>query len=172
MKLLFFTLLALLLAAPAMAQDLTLRNLMKIREMQVPQIDKRLSRKGWKLMSDSKPANGVMGRAVWAYQPDQTGSGAPAWCILYYNDTSPSRILYNTYHGNALARIHRKIQRSKKAPIAAGSHLERVEQLSQYADHADEQYVFRLLNYHQPGARGIKIFDKADYEKASANGRL
>lgn len=162
----------LFVTGPALAQDLTLNNLMKLRKMGVPKIDKKLSRKGWTFMSDDKLTKGVMGRAIWAYGPDPTGEGATAWCVLYYNDTSPSRILYNVYEGNAFQKIQKKFSRRKMRPTSEGNMLERVVNLERYADYSDDKYMYRLLIYKQPGNGGIKIFEKADYEKAKQNGSL
>lgn len=172
MKPLLVCICILLVSASALAQDLTLNNLMKLRKMEVPEMDKKLSRKGWTFMSDDKPTKGVMGRAIWAYGPDPTGEGATAWCVLYYNDTSPSRILYNVYVGNAFQKIHKKFRRRKMRATSEGNMLERVVNLERYADYPDDKYMYRLLIYRQPGYGGIKIFEKADYEKAKQNGRL
>ncbi|RDV14528.1 hypothetical protein DXT99_14095 [Pontibacter diazotrophicus] len=138
--------------------------------MEITKVDKKLSRKGWKFMSDSKPSDKVMGKAVWAYSPNPTG--AIAWCVLYYNDTSPSRILYNAYAGNAVQKIHKKMRLRKLLPVSEGNTLEGVEQLEYYADYPENKYVLRLLKYQQFGFSGVKIFEKADYEKARENGRL
>lgn len=162
----------LLVSVSAFAQNLTLNSLMKLRKMEVPEINRKLSRKGWSFMSDNKPTKEVMGKAVWAYSPDPTGEGATAWCVLYYNETSPSRILYNVYEGNAIQKIQKKFRRRKMRPISEGNILERVEQLERYADYPDDKYMYRVLKYKQPGSSGIKIFEKTDYETAQKNGRL
>lgn len=57
-------------------------------------------------------------------------------------------------------------------PVAEGNALAGVEQLEYYADYPDDHYMYRVLKYHQFGFSGIKIFEKADYEKARENGRL
>lgn len=172
MKSFFICLFMLVFSVPTLAQDLSLRNLLKFRKMEVAKIDRKLSRKGWKAMSDNKPTPGIMGKAVWAYSPSPTGDGASAWCVLYYNDTSPSRILYNAYAGNAVERIYKKLSLGKRLPISAGRTLNGVENLEHYADYTEENYVLRLLKYQQAGAGGVKIFERSDYEKARENGRL
>ncbi|WP_276497110.1 hypothetical protein [Pontibacter litorisediminis] len=172
MKLRFLCFFLVAFSAPALAQDLTLRNLQKLREMDVAEADKKLSRKGWKFMSDSKPTDELMGKAVWAYSPSKTGEGATAWCVLYYNDASPSRILYNAYAGNTFRKIQKTFRRRKMRPVSEGSTLEGVAQLDYYADYPDDKHMFRLLKYKQLGFSGVKVFDQADYEQAKESGRL
>ncbi|MCC9168094.1 hypothetical protein [Pontibacter harenae] len=138
--------------------------------MEHAKVDKQLSRMGWKFMSDSKPTDDIMGQAVWAYEPNV--GGATAWCVLYYNTTSPSRILYNIYGGYAIQKIQKKIKRRKVNIMEEGQELERVQYLAAYADYPDDQYIMRLMTYKQPNYYGIKIFDKSDYLKAKKNGRL
>jgi hypothetical protein len=172
MKSFFICLFILVFSIPTLAQDLSLRNLLKYREMEVAKVDRKLSRKGWKAMSDSKPTAGIMGKAVWAYSPRPTGDGATAWCVLYYNDTSPSRILYNAYAGNAVEKIHKKMRRRKLSPISEGITLSGVENLENYADYPDGEYMYRLMKYDHINSGGVKIFERSDYEKARENGRL
>ncbi|MCJ8165951.1 hypothetical protein MKJ04_13965 [Pontibacter sp. E15-1] len=170
MKVLPLTLCAILLSFSALAQNLSLRKLKKLRRMDSVEIDQKLKNKGWSFISDAKPSEKMMGKAVWAFNP--TAEGAAAWCVLYYSDTSPSRILYNLYEGNSIQKIQKKIRRRNPLPIAEGHTLKRVEQLESYADYPVNDTVLRLLHYIQPGADGVKIFDKSDYLKATENGRL
>ncbi|MBC5991939.1 hypothetical protein [Pontibacter cellulosilyticus] len=172
MKGLFICLVSLFISVPALTQKLTLRNLLKLRQMEVPEIDRKLTQKGWEFISDSKPTDGVMGKAVWAYNPNLTREGTMAWCVLYYSNNSPSRILYNVSPDKAIQRIQEKFRLCKMRPISEGNKLEGVEQLEYYADYPDPRYMFRLLKYKQVGYSGIKIFEKADYEIARSNGRL
>ncbi|MBF9255794.1 hypothetical protein I2I11_21020 [Pontibacter sp. 172403-2] len=173
MKLLFLCLCSLFLSVPVWAQRLSFKNLLKFREMEPVTINQKLSKKGWQFMSDEKPTAGMMGKAVWAFQP--SGEEATAWCVLYYSDRSPSSILYNLYGGtaiNAINKIHRKVRRRSMEVLEEGHQVDRVEFLQSYADYADDRYVMRLLNYQQPGYYGIKIFSRSDYLKAKRNHRL
>lgn len=172
MKSLFVCLSVIFLSAPVLAQNLSLRNLLKLREMEVHKVDRKLSKKGWQAVSDSKPTAGIMGKAVWAYNPTPTGEGATAWCVLYYNTTSPSRILYNASGSSTVPKIRKKMRRRKLLPISEGNTLNGVEQLENYADYTDQGYVFRLMQYEQAGFSGVKIFEQSDYRKARENGRL
>ncbi|GAB3200967.1 hypothetical protein ABID22_003132 [Pontibacter aydingkolensis] len=171
-KPLLLCLIVFILSVPALAQNLSLRHLLKYREMEVAELNQKLTNKGWQFVSDNKPTGELMGQAVWAYNLTTAGEGATAWCVLYYNDTSPSRILYNVYVGNAIPKIQKNFRRRKMSPVSEGSTLNGVEHLEHYTDLPDPKYVFRLMKYKQPGYNGIKIFEKSDYEKASENGRL
>lgn len=78
MKPFLMCLIAFALSVPATAQNLSLRQLLKFRSMEVATLDRKLTQKGWHAMSDIKPTAGIMGRAVWAFSPSPTGEGATA----------------------------------------------------------------------------------------------
>ncbi|MFT2008635.1 hypothetical protein ACMA1I_08165 [Pontibacter sp. 13R65] len=113
-----------------------------------------------------------MRKAVWAYNPSPTGEGASAWCVLYYKDTSPSRILYNMDGGGAIQRIQKRMRRRKIIIQEEEQQLERVIYRKTYTDYANDKYIMHFMKYNQPIYYGIKIFQKNDYLIAKKNGRL
>ena len=170
MKSLLFCFWLLLLSFSGIAQNLNLKHLLKFQHQSQPEINHHLTRKGWTFLSDARPDSSMMGKAVWAFNP--VDEGATAWCILYYSDTSPNRILYNIQDGPAMKKIRSKIKKRKMETLAEGDHLERVDYVDSYRDYADGTYVLRLFQYQTPNYEGIKIFRKEDYLKAKANNRL
>ncbi|WP_125185514.1 hypothetical protein [Botryobacter ruber] len=161
---------ALILSTSVLAQELSLRNLLKLRKLELAQINRKLSGKGWQFVSDSKPTDATMGKAIWAYHP--MGESSTAWCIIYYNHTSPSRILYNISGGKAIQKIQKKIEKRKMSVWEEGQQQDAGQFLGTFSDYADDKHVMRLLKYVQPNYYGIKIFMREDYLKAKENGRL
>ena len=170
MKFLVLFLCSFCLSVPVLAQELYLRSLLKFQKSEQAVIHEELLRKGWTFMSDDKVKADTMGKAVWAFQ--HVGEGATAWLVLYYNDTSPNRILYNLYDGRAINKIRKKIRRRKMGVLEEGQGLEKVQHLDSYTDYTSDLYVMRLLTYQLPGYSGIKIFEREDYLKAKRKGRL
>ncbi|WP_147383332.1 hypothetical protein [Pontibacter oryzae] len=138
----------------------------------MPELDNKLSRKGWQLQSNNGPTSNKMGKAVWAYQPSESDDGATAWCVLYYNATSASRILYNVYPDKPIHKIRKKFSRRNMLLVSGETMLGEVVPPEAYTDYQDDRYVYRVLTYQQAGYSGIKVFEKADYEKANENGQL
>lgn len=107
---------------------------------------------------------------IWAH--GVAGDRATAWCVLYYSDTTPNRILYNFIGEKVNKKLARTLSRKKFKVIAEGDELPRVEYLAKYIDYADAEYVYRYMIYEKPAWYGIKIFKKKDYDLASRNGKL
>ncbi|WP_157433460.1 hypothetical protein [Adhaeribacter aquaticus] len=163
MKILAITLGFLFISIPAFTQTLTLNELLRFRQMVQPEVNKKLSFRGWTFVSDTKPDSVTMGKAVWAFNP--IGETATAWCILFYSNSLPSRIMYNSNGGTPIKTIQQKIRNRKMEVIAEGTTLPGTANLETYQDFADNLYVIRLLKYNQPGNQGIKIYLKEDYLK-------
>ncbi|GGK76434.1 hypothetical protein ACD591_05980 [Rufibacter glacialis] len=159
-----------LLSFTALGQSLSLSQLLKLQSMGKQEIGAFLGEKGWVAKSDAAPAEAKLGKAVWAFNPE--GEGADAWCILYYSDTNPNRILYNTQGGPAFDKIRRHVKQRHMAVLEEGEQIEGLDFVDAYTDYADDQYVARLYDYKQINYYGIKIFTKEDYQKAKKTARL
>ncbi len=159
-----------LLSLSGFTQNLTLKQLLRLRQLPSSKINQQLTGKGWTFMADAPPDSVMKGKAVWAFNP--VGEGATAWCVLYYSEATPARILYNSYTGKIPHNLYRKIRRRKMVLTGEGHQLPRVQNLSSYQDFADDTCVLRYMQYQQAGAFGIKIFEKNDFLKAKANNHL
>lgn len=158
-----------------LGQNLTLKQLLKFRQMEQRIITRKLIKKGWTFMIDNKPTSEMMGRTIWAFKPVEAGnaeSGAEAWCVLYYSPKSSSRILYNSFGESVMNKMIKEIKRKSMTAISNGNQLRGISSLSSYADFADNTFVFRVMTYESPNRFGIKIFDKADFIKAKEANRL
>jgi len=170
LKLFILCLLTLLLSVQGFAKKLSLKTLIKFQDMPQSEIHQKLSKKGWTNVSDAKQDSSILGKAVWAFKPSD--ENAEAWCILYYSDKSPNRILYNNADPKAFKRILKKLKARKMTILEEGNSLERADYVEHYTDYTDQRHVIRFYTYIQPNYKGVKIFNKADYEKAKANNRL
>ncbi|MBC3541102.1 hypothetical protein ACFSC6_06595 [Rufibacter sediminis] len=159
-----------LLSLTCAGQDLNLSQLLKLQTMSKQEIGTFLGEKGWVAKSDAAPAEAKLGKAVWAFNPE--GEGADAWCILYYSDTSPNRILYNAQGGPAFDKIRKNVKQRDMALLEEGEQAEGLDFIDSYSDYADEQIVARLYDYKQINYYGIKIFAREDYLQAKKSAKL
>ncbi|KAA3440012.1 hypothetical protein [Rufibacter hautae] len=162
--------LVVLLSLTCAGQSLNLEQLLKLQGMGKQEISAFLHDKGWVPKSDVGPTEGKMGKAVWAYNPED--EGADAWCILYYSEVSPNRILYNAQGGSAFDKIRKNVKQRDMAVLEAGEQVEGLDFVDAYTDYADEQIVARLYDYKQINYYGIKIFKKEDYLQAKKSAKL
>jgi hypothetical protein len=159
-----------LFSLSCIGQGLNLDQLLKLQSMGKQDIAVFLQGKGWVAKSDTAPLEAKMGKAVWAFNPD--GEGADAWCILYYSDTTPNRILYNAQGGPAFDKIRKNVKQRDMALLEEGEQIEGLDFVDAYSDYADEQIVARLYDYKQINYYGIKIFKKEDYLQAKKSAGL
>jgi hypothetical protein len=160
-------LLTFLLAHTILAQSLRFNKLIRFQTENQGYIHSKLIRKGWTFSEDKKPVTKTLGKVVWAYKP--SGIDANAWLVLYYSDTTPNRVLYNTTDVKKVERIRKRLQR-KMIIIDAGTNS--ADHVDSYTDYADDSYVIRFFSYVQPAYFGIKIYAKEDYLLAKSNNRL
>ncbi|NEM97678.1 hypothetical protein [Pontibacter burrus] len=170
MRTAFILLICFWVVGPCLAQKLTYKQLMHFSTADKGAIGKKLNKRNWSFQSDNEPETSLLGRTIWAY--GVTAERAEAWCVLYYSDTTPNRILYNFGGEQINRKLLRKIRSRSSAVIAEGNALPRVENVHRFTDYADDKYVYRYIIYNQSGWYGVKIFGKSDYELASRNGRL
>lgn len=167
MKQSILLLLAFLLAYTASAQSLRFNKLIKFQAKNQEYIQNKLIRNGWAFNEDKKPTTDMLGKVVWSYKP--IGINANAWLVLYYSDTTPNRVLYNTTDLKQIEKFRKRLQR-KMSIIDSGRNS--ADYVDSYTDYADDNYVIRFFSYIQPDYFGIKIFDKKDYLLAKSNNRL
>ncbi|WP_205500345.1 hypothetical protein [Rufibacter psychrotolerans] len=158
-----------LLSFAGMGQSLNLAQLLKLQSMGKQEIGLFLEEKGWTPKSDTAPQEEKLGKAVWAFNPE--GEGADAWCILYYAQGRPNRILYNA-QGDTFEKIRKNVRQRDMALLEEGEQAEGLDFLDAYTDYADDLVVARLYDYKQIDYYGIKIFAKEDYLSAKKNARL
>ncbi|WP_207434076.1 hypothetical protein [Sabulibacter ruber] len=158
-----------LLSFASMGQSLNLAQLLKLQSMGKQEIGLFLEEKGWVSKSDAAPSAEKLGKAVWAFNPE--GEGADAWCILYYGEGKPNRILYNA-QGPAFDKIRKHVKQREMAVLEEGEQAEGLDFLDAYTDYADDLVVARIYDYKQIDYYGIKIFAKEDYLEAKKNARL
>ncbi|RNI28741.1 hypothetical protein EFB08_08910 [Rufibacter latericius] len=159
-----------MLSLTCVGQGLSLDQLLKLQSMGKQEVGVFLGEKGWVSKSDAAPTGEKLGKAVWAYNPE--GEGADAWCILYYSDTSPNRILYNAQGGPSFDKIRKNVKKRDMALLEEGEQAEGLDFIDSYTDYADEQVVARLYDYKQINYYGIKIFKKEDYLQAKKSAKL
>jgi hypothetical protein len=154
------------------SQNLSLNELLKFQNSSAEEINRKLEKKNWTLVSADNPTSDFLGKTIWAYKPDIEKGTASAWCILFHSDSTSNRILYNPTDGNMLTEIRKKLISQKEVRPIDSKPKTWPEYITEIDAFTDGEYVFLLQTYVQPGYGGIKIFRKEEYLKALENGRL